>query len=73
MAAARVAWEARLGTSHGGTSVCSLVRARLRKLRVPRDDPRDPRRSLFGVILTLLVLGWFIWVLVNWPHSVVFQ
>lgn len=36
-------------------------------------DPRDPVRSLLAVVLILLVLGWFIWVLVNWPDSVVFR
>jgi hypothetical protein len=36
-------------------------------------DPRDPRRALFGIILCLLVLGWFVWVLANWPDSVVVQ
>jgi len=27
---------------------------------------------LFAIILTLLVLGWFIWVWANWPDSVAF-
>jgi hypothetical protein len=44
-----------------------------RRVDLPRDDPRNPKHSLFPIILTLLVLGWFIWVLANWPHSVVFQ
>jgi hypothetical protein len=41
--------------------------------RMPEEDPRNPRRALFGIVLTLIILGWFIWVLANWPASVVFQ
>lgn len=39
----------------------------------PFPDPRDPRFVLFAVLLTMLVLGWFIWVLANWPDSIVFH
>ena len=45
----------------------------MRKVGLPREDPRDPNRSLLAIILTLLVLGWFIWVLANWPDSIVFH
>lgn len=40
---------------------------------LPDEDPRNPRRALFGIVLTLLIVGWFIWVLANWPDSVVFK
>jgi hypothetical protein len=55
--------------SLGGISVGSMSR----RNDLPRDDPRNPRRTLFPIILTMLVLGWFLWVLANWPDSVVFQ
>jgi hypothetical protein len=35
-------------------------------------DPRNPWHVLFVTLLTLLVLGWFIWVLAQWPESVTF-
>ena len=41
------------------------------KVRLPKDDPRHPNRSLLAFVLTLLILGWFLWVLASWPDSVV--
>ena len=41
--------------------------------RKPFPDPLDPRWVLFVTVVTLAVLAWFIWVLVNWPNSVVFE
>jgi hypothetical protein len=34
-------------------------------------DPRNPWHVLFVTLLTLLVLGWFIWVWAQWPASVI--
>ena len=42
-------------------------------LGLAKNDPGDPKGSLLVIILTLVVLGWFIWVLANWPDSVIFQ
>ena len=44
----------------------------MKRAGLPRADPRDPRRALSAIILTMMVLGWFIWVLANWPDSVIF-
>jgi hypothetical protein len=35
-------------------------------------DPRNPWHALFAILLTMFVLGWFIWILAGWPQSVVF-
>lgn len=36
-------------------------------------DPRRPSHVLLVTLLTMFVLGWFIWVWANWPDSVIFH
>jgi hypothetical protein len=40
---------------------------------LPSPNPLDFRWVFFVSVMVLGVLGWFVWVLVNWPASVVFQ
>jgi hypothetical protein len=35
-------------------------------------DPRNPTKSLLTIVLVMLFLGWFIWILANWPASIGF-
>jgi hypothetical protein len=44
----------------------------MRNAGVGRFDPRNPWHVLFVALLTLLVLGWFIWVWAQWPESLMF-
>jgi hypothetical protein len=32
-------------------------------IRLSERDPRNPRKALLAIVLTLLILGWFLWVL----------
>ncbi len=45
----------------------------MRDSRFGPFDPRNPWHVLFVTLLTLLILGWFVWVLAAWPRSVVFS
>ncbi len=35
-------------------------------------DPRNTWHVLFVTLLTMVVLGWFVWIWANWPNSVIF-
>jgi hypothetical protein len=37
--------------------------------RLTPHDPRNPRKALLAIVLTLLILGWFVWILAAWPRS----
>jgi hypothetical protein len=41
-------------------------------IRLAERGPRNPKKAALGIVLTLLVLGWFLWVLAGWPRTMIF-
>jgi hypothetical protein len=44
----------------------------MRASRFGPFDPRNPWHVQLVTLLTMLVLGWFVWLLAGWPQSVIF-